>query len=99
MTSKQRSYLKSLAQNLDPLFQIGKAEVTPEVIAAIAETLENHELLKINVLKNCEADPKEAAVVIAERTQSECVQVIGRKIVLYKQAREPKNRKIELPRK
>lgn len=95
MTSKQRAYLKSLAMTMDPIFQIGKASVTPENVAAIAEALEKRELIKISVLKNCFDDPKEIAEVVAERTRSQVVQVIGKKIVLYKPAK--KDPKIILP--
>ena len=97
MTSKQRAYLKSLAMTMDPIFQIGKASLTPEIIEAVSEALEARELIKISVLKNCIDDPKEIASVMAERTRSEVVQVIGKKIVLYKEAREPEKRKIVLP--
>lgn len=95
MTSKQRAYLKSLASTLDPLFQIGKGSVTPEVIEAISEAFNNRELLKIAVLKNCMDDPRAIAEVVAERTRSQVVQVIGKKIVLYKP--DKKNPKIVLP--
>ena len=98
MTSKQRSYLKGLAMNIDPIFQLGKSSLTPENTAAIAEALEKRELIKINVLKNCMDDPNELAQMVAERTRSQVVQVIGKKIVLYKEAKEEKNRKIELPK-
>lgn len=84
MTSKQRSYLKGLAMTMDPIFQIGKSSVTPEVTSAIAEALEARELIKITVLKNCLDDGRSIAEVLAERTHSEVVQVIGKKIVLYK---------------
>ena len=56
MTSKQRSYLKGLAMTMDPIFQIGKSSVTPELTAAIAEALEARELIKITVLKNSTMD-------------------------------------------
>ena len=95
MTSKQRAYLKSLASTLDPLFQIGKGSVTPEVIEAISEAFNNRELLKIAVLKNCMDDPRAIAEVAAERTRSQVVHVIGKKIVLYKP--DKKNPKIILP--
>ena len=84
MTSKQRAYLKSLAMTMDPIFQIGKASLTPEVIEAVREAIDKRELIKVSVLKNCFDDPKELATVLAERTRSEVVQVIGKKIVLYK---------------
>ena len=95
MTSKQRAYLKSLSSTLDPLFQIGKGSVTPEVVEAISEAFNNRELLKIAVLKNCMDDPRAIAEVVAERTRSQVVHVIGKKIVLYKP--DKKNPKIILP--
>lgn len=97
MTTKQRAYLKSLAMKMDPVFQIGKSSVTPELTAAIAEALEARELIKISVLKNCMDDGRSIAEVLAERTHSEVVQVIGKKIVLYKQAKDESRRKITLP--
>ena len=99
MTSKQRSYLKGLAMTMDPIFQIGKSSVTPELTAAIAEALEARELIKITVLKNCLDDGRSIAEVLAERTRSEVVQVIGKKIVLYRENKDEKNekKKIQLP--
>lgn len=97
MTSRQRAYLKSLAMTMDPIFQIGKSSVTPELIAAIAEALAARELIKVSVLKNCADDPGTIAEMIAERTHSQVVQVIGKKIVLYKEGKDDKKR-IELPR-
>ena len=97
MTSKQRAYLKGLAMNLDPIFQIGKGSVTPELTTAVSEALEARDLIKLTVLKNCLDDSNSIAQVLAERTRSEVVQVIGKKIVLYKQAKDEKKRKIVLP--
>lgn len=96
MTSKQRAYLKSLASNLTPIMQIGKSSVTPELTNAISETFNTHELIKITILKNCMDDPRAIAEVISGRTKSEVVQVIGRKIVLYKEDKDAP--KITLPR-
>lgn len=95
MTSKQRAYLKGLAMNIDPIFQIGKSSLTPEVTEAVSEALEARELVKIAVLKNCIDDPRAIAEVLAERTGSQVVQVIGKKIVLYKESKNKK--KIQLP--
>ncbi len=97
MTTKQRAYLKGLAMNLEPIFQIGKSSVTPELTNAVAEALEARELIKLSVLKNCLDDSRAIAEVLAERTRSEVVQVIGKKIVLYKPAKDEKKRKIVLP--
>ena len=98
MTSKQGAYLKSLAMVMDPIFQIGKSSLTPEFTDAISEALEARELIKINVLQNCMDDPKEIAQILAERTHSQVVQVIGKKIVLYKEGKDDK-KKIVLPTK
>ena len=95
MTSKQRAYLKSLASVMDPVFQVGKSSLTSEVTEAISEAFGTRELIKIAVLKNCMDDPKEIAGMIADRTHSQVVQVIGRKIVLYKESKD--NKKIVLP--
>jgi RNA-binding protein len=95
MTTKQRAYLKSMAMTMDPIYQIGKSSLTPEITDGIAEALEARELIKINVLKSCLDDINVLAHTLAERTRSELVQVIGRKIVLYKESKEKK--KIVLP--
>jgi RNA-binding protein len=81
--------------NIDSVFQIGKSSVTPENVEAINEVFNTHELVKIAVLKNCIDDPKEIANVVAERTHSQVVQVIGKKFVLYKPFKD--NPKIILP--
>ena len=95
MTSKQRAYLKGLAMTMDPIFQFGKNSLAPENTAAIAEALEAREPIKISVLNNCADDPREIAQMVAERTRSQVVQVIGKKIVLYKESKD--NKKIILP--
>ncbi len=97
MTSKQRSYLKGLAMTMDAILQIGKSSLTPELTQAVDEALEARELIKIHVLKNCFDDPKNIAATLGERTHSQVVQVIGKMIVLYRPAKEEKNRKIVLP--
>ena len=101
LTSKQRAFLKGLAADLEPVFQIGKSSVTPEVTSAITEAFNTHELIKITVLKNCLDDVREVANTVAERTRSDLVQVIGRKFVLYKPFKDepkiilPKTKKAE----
>ena len=97
MNSKQRAYLRKISAMMEPIFQVGKSSITPEFTAAIDEALEKRELIKINVLKNCFYEPKEITSVLADRTRSTIVHVIGRKIVLYKPAKDEKDRKIILP--
>ena len=70
--------------------------MTPELTKAVTEALQARELIKISVLKNCADDPRDLADMMAERTKSQVVQVIGKKIVLYKEGKE-KNKKIQLP--
>ena len=88
MTTKERAYLKGLAMQLDPVLSLGKASLTPEFTEAVNEAITKRELIKINVLKNCMDDPNQLAATLAERTKSEVVQVIGRKIVLFRQNQE-----------
>ena len=94
LTSKQRAYLKSLAQKIDPIFQLGKNGLTPEVTEAVGQALDARELIKISVLQNCLEDPRDMAGRLADRTKSVVVQVIDKKIILYKPAK--KNPKITL---
>ena len=81
---------------MDTILQIGKSSVTPEVTASVAEALEARELIKIHVLQNCADDVRQLAEILAERTHSQVVQVIGKKIVLYKEGKDEK-KKIVLP--
>ena len=95
ITNKQRAYLSSMANGLDAIFQVGKNSLTPELIEGIDLAIEKRELIKVSVLKNCMDDPKELAGIIAERTHSDVVRVIGKKIILYRPSKKPK---IELPK-
>jgi RNA-binding protein len=96
MTSKQRAYLKGLAMTIDPIYQVGKSSLTPEITKGLDEALEARELIKVTILKNCLDDPNEIAQIVSERTHSEVVQVIGKKIVFYRESKDKK--KIELPK-
>ena len=97
MTSKQRAYLKSLAMTMEPVAQIGKASLTDEGHKGLEEALEARELIKIAVLKNCSDDAHTIAEAIAVRLHAEVVQVIGRRIVLYRPARQKDKQKLVLP--
>ncbi|MBO4996652.1 MAG: ribosome assembly RNA-binding protein YhbY [Lachnospira sp.] len=98
LTSKQRAYLMGLASNLNPIFNVGKASLTPEIIEGIGQALEKRELIKVSVLKNCADDPKSIAEMIGERTHSIVVKVIGKKMIFYKPCKDKNKRKIELPK-
>ncbi len=84
LTSKQRAYLTGLANSLDPVVQIGKNGVGPESVEAVEEAFNTRELLKGSIMKTVEEDPKQVASILAERSRSELVRVIGRKFILYK---------------
>lgn len=81
---------------MEPILQVGKSSLTPQNTASVEEALNARELIKISVLQNCMDDPKEIAEILAERTKSQVVQVIGKKIVLYKEGKDNK-KKIVLP--
>lgn len=93
MTSKERAELKTQAMKIDSIFQIGKSSLTPQLVDAIKDALKARELIKISVLKNCLDDPKELATVVSERTGSQVVQVIGKKIILYKKNMEKEEKR------
>ena len=97
ITSKQRSYLKSLAHELEPVVYIGKNDVTENVISEIDNLLEHRELVKVKMQESCSLDPKAAANDIADRLGAEFVQAIGRRFVLYRESKD--NKTIVLPRK
>ncbi len=97
MTSKQRAYLRSLAMKIDPVLNIGKGGYSPEIVDELDRILEKRELVKVQLLQNCLEDIKEMATVLSDRTHSEVVQIIGRKIVFYRESKE--NKEIELPKK
>ena len=94
ITSKQRAYLRSLANTIDAIFQIGKGGINENFIAQINDALEARELIKIHVLDNSIYQTKEAAAFIAKQTGSEIIQVIGAKFVLYKPSKE--NKRIQI---
>ena len=88
LTSKQRAALRSAANTMDPVFQIGKGEIDEQVVAAVADCLAARELIKIKVLENSPYTAREAAALLEEATGAEGVQVIGRKLVLFLQKKK-----------
>lgn len=96
MTSKQRAYLRSLASQMDTIFQVGKGGISDEMCKQISNALDARELIKLRVLDNAEYLPREAAEEIAEAVGAEVVTVIGTKFVLFRVSSKEKNRKIDL---
>ena len=95
ITSKQRSYLRTIANPLQPIFQLGKAGVEENFLKQVDEALESREIIKIKVLNNSGITAREASDIICEAVGAEGVQTIGSKCVLYK--RSLKKPRIELP--
>lgn len=88
LTGKQRSYLKTLANGIEPVMQIGKGGITENVIKQVDEVLEARELIKIKILNNSMLEAKDTANELAEAVSAEYVQSIGNKFVLYRQSEE-----------
>ena len=94
MTSKQRAYLRSLANTLEPIFQIGKSGISENLIQQLSDALDARELIKIHVLETAPDTAKNLGIEISNLTNSTLVQTIGNKITLFKQ--KEKNSKYEL---
>jgi RNA-binding protein len=86
LTSKQRSHLKSLAANLEPIGQVGKEGIGDNMIKSFSDCLEARELIKITILENADQTPQQVGADLAQKLGAECVIVIGRKAVLYRKS-------------
>ena len=96
ITTKQRAFLRGLANPLEPVFQIGKGGITPNLVVQVKDALAAREMIKLSVLETSPITAKEAANELAVSATADVVQVIGRKFTLYK--KNEKEPKIELPR-
>ena len=94
LTGKQRSYLKKLAQTVQPAVIVGRAGVTDAVMQTIDEYLTANELLKVAIQEGAELEAKETANQVADELKADFVQAIGRRFVLYRRAQDPAKRKI-----
>lgn len=95
MTTKQRSKLRSLAQNIEPVGQVGKGGLSENMISGLSDALEKRELVKITVLNNAEDDISDIAAELAEKLGAEVVCVIGHKVVLYRLSHKENAKHIE----
>lgn len=86
LNKQQVSYLKKLAHDLKPIFQVGKNGISKEMVDNINIALENRELIKVSILQNCDMDKQEVAYDLSRLTKSEVVNVIGKTIILYKKS-------------
>lgn len=96
MTSKQRSKLKSLAANLEPVGQVGKEGIGENMLKSFSDCLEARELIKIAILENADGDPQAVGRELAAKLSAECVIVIGRKAVIYRKSSRKGFRHISL---
>lgn len=96
ITSKQRSFLRSMAHNIDPVAYLGKQGLTENVIKQIDVCLEARELVKVKLQEGCDLDAKEVANEVAKKLGAEFVQAIGHKFTLYRESKD--NKQIELPK-
>lgn len=96
ITSKQRSFLKKLAHDLEPTVFLGKSGLTENIRKEMVNGFESRELVKVKLQEGCALEPKEVANQLAEELSAEFVQAIGRKFVLYRESRD--NKQIILPR-
>lgn len=88
LTGKQKGYLRSMGNEMDPILQVGKEGVTEAVVTSTNEVLDTRELIKGRVLPNSIEEPKAAAEALASRTDAELVQVIGRNFLLYRESKK-----------
>ena len=96
LTGKQKRFLRSMGMTMDPVVMIGKEGVSTTVVQSAAEAIKKRELVKVRVLQNCMDDPESAITMLAERTNSDLVQIIGHNGLLFK--RNFDSPKIELPK-
>ena len=96
ITTKQRAYLRSLANGIETIMQIGKGGITENLVKTVSDALEAREIVKLSVLETAPYTPKECMEELVPLLGCEAVQVIGRKIVVYRESKE--NKKIELPK-
>lgn len=96
ITTKQRAYLRGLANKEDAIIQIGKNGIGDNLLKTVSDALEARELVKLTIMETVEESPKELMALLTEALGCEAVQVIGRKLVLYRESKE--NKKIVLPR-
>ena len=94
ITSKQRAYLRGLANNYPAIMQIGKGGISENLIKTVSDALEARELIKLTVLENSMETPRAMADALSEAVRADVVSVVGRKIVLYRES--VNHKKIEL---
>jgi len=95
LTGKQKRFLRALGHNLKPVINVGKSEASEAIVKETSMALDAHELIKVKLLDSCVMDRREVADILAKGCTAETAQILGKTILLYRQAKEPK---IELPK-
>ncbi len=96
LTSKQKKYLKSQANHLRPVVQIGKAGVTEHSISSIEAALNSHELMKVKFIAFKE-EKEQFLDAILDGANAQFVSMIGHVLTLYKEHEEKEKRNFKLP--
>ena len=94
LNSRQRAQLRAMANDMETILQVGKSGVLDTTVKQVADALEARELIKMSVLETCPISARETADTLANATQSDVVQVIGRKFILYKESKNNKTIKL-----
>lgn len=92
LNSKQRAFLKNLGAKIQPIFQIGKNEISENMVKQISDALTAHEFIKISVLENSPYTSREAADIMADKTGADVVLVVGNRFLLYRETQDKKRR-------
>lgn len=95
ITTKQRAYLRSIANTIDPVLIIGKGSIDEDIIKQASDALKKREIIKVSILKNSSTSPRAACDLLCSATGADPVQVIGNRFVIYKPSEEKPQ--IQLP--
>ena len=95
LTGKQKRFLRALGHGLKPVVTVGKGDISEALLRETNEALASHELIKVKILESCFMDRHEVGEHLSEGCGAEVAQVLGRTLLLYKAAKEPK---LELPK-
>ena len=90
LTGKQKRYLRALGHNLKPVVLVGKGDVSEALIAETGAAIQAHELIKVKLLESCLLERTEVAEILADACHADVAQILGRTVLLYRQAKEPK---------
>jgi RNA-binding protein len=95
LTGKQKRFLRALGHSLKPVVLVGKGDVSEALVKETSEALASHELIKVKILESCLMDRHEVADELSAACRADIAQVLGRTLLLYKAAKEPR---LELPK-